>query len=168
MGMEMALVWTSHHLDAAMAGRLFLERPYWRPPVSEFLGRGTRRSFLVRHGFTRIGLFLTTGFGLAGIRKARAFPPRCTAILGPLHAGRRTGFLVLLAMRLRLGVGVGRGLLGVASRKCGRCCGQGEGNKESFHDFPWWVDVRTEERPLLEGAAKHLFAYLAGESPRIP
>ncbi len=36
--MEMALVWTSHHLDAAMAGRLFLERPYWRPLSRNYLG----------------------------------------------------------------------------------------------------------------------------------
>ena len=87
------------------------------------------------HGFTRIGLFLTTGFGLAGVGDARAFTPRRTAILGPLHTGRRTGLFVLLAMRLRLGVAVGRGLLSVASRKRGRCSCQGEGNKERFHDF---------------------------------
>ena len=89
----------------------------------------------MRHGFTRIGLFLTTGFGLAGVRKARAFTPRCTAILGPLHTGCRTGFLVVFAMRLRLGVGIGRGFLGVASGKRGRCSCQGEGNKERLHDF---------------------------------
>ena len=99
------------------------------------LRRGARSGFLVRHGFTRIGLFLTSGFGLAGVRKARAFTPRCTAILGPLHTGCRTGFLVVFAMRLRLGVGIGRGFLGVASRKRGRCSCQGEGNKERLHDF---------------------------------
>ena len=89
----------------------------------------------MRHGFTRIGLFLTTGFGLAGVGDARAFTPRRTAILGPLHTGRRTGLFVLLAMRLRLGVGVGRGLLGVASGECGRCGRQSQSNKERFHEF---------------------------------
>ena len=108
---------------------------FYRLSVSELLGRGARSGFLVRHGFTRIGLFLTTGFGLAGVGDARAFTPRRTAILGPLHTGRRTGLFVLLAMRLRLGVGVGRGLLGVASGECGRCGGHGQGDKESSHDF---------------------------------